>query len=153
VDSELQDLGRRLVGHWTSDATHPQMPGVTVAGSATFEWLEGQRFVIFRSHYDHPELPDAVSIIGDTDGFHMHYFDSRGVFRLYELTVIADGWTIAIGRQSPTGSFAPGKDPFSQRVTYRFGNGDKEMSGKGQLSHDDVNWDEDLEITYRRVVS
>jgi len=81
----------------------------------------------------------------------MHYFDSRGVFRLYELTVIADGWTIAIGRQSPTGSFAPGKDPFSQRVTYRFESGDKEMSGKGQLSHDDVSWDDDLEITYRRV--
>jgi len=25
------------------------------------------------------------------------------------------------------------------------------MSGKGQLSHDDVSWDDDLEITYRRV--
>ena len=54
------------------------MPGVVITGSSTFEWLDGERFIIFRSHYEHPDIPDAVSIIGDTDGFRMHYFDSRG---------------------------------------------------------------------------
>ena len=148
--SEFQKLGRRLVGDWTTEATHPQMPGVVITGSSTFEWLDGEQFVIFRSHYEHPDIPDGVSILGDTDGFHMHYFDSRGVYRLYELTILDDGWAIAMGRQSPTGSFASPDAPFSQRLTYCFENGDQRMSGKGQLSHDDVNWDDDLEIVCRR---
>ena len=148
--SELQNLGRRLIGEWSTAATHPQMPGVVIAGSSTFEWLDGERFVIFRSHYEHPDIPDAVSIIGDTDGFHMHYFDSRGVYRLFELTTIDDGWVISMGRQSPNGSFASQDAPFSQRVTYCFERADGTMSGKGQLSYDDVTWDDDLEIMYRR---
>ena len=79
-----------------------------------------------------------------------NYFDSRGVYRLYELTILDDGWAIAMGHQSPTGSFASPDAPFSQRLTYCFENGDQRMSGKGQLSHDDVNWDDDLEIVCRR---
>jgi hypothetical protein len=150
VGSELQNLGRRLVGDWTTEATHPQLPGVVIAGSSTFEWLDGERFLILRSHYEHPDIPDAVSIVGDTDGFHMHYFDSRGVYRVYELTIVDDGWAIAMGRQAPTGSFASRGAPFSQCLTFRFEHGDQTMSGKGQLSHDDVNWDDDLEIIYRR---
>jgi hypothetical protein len=27
----------------------------------------------------------------------MHYFDTRGVYRLFELTVAANGWAIAMG--------------------------------------------------------
>ena len=127
------------------------MPGVLITGSATFEWLDGEQFVIFRSHYDHADIPNAVSVIGDTDGYHMHYFDSRGVYRLYELTVVDDGWVIAIGRDSPTGAFDSPDAPFSQRITYGLEEADQTMSGHGQLSHDDINWDNDLEITYHRV--
>jgi hypothetical protein len=127
------------------------MPDVVIVGSSTFEWLDGERFVIFRSHYEHPDLPDAVSILGDTDGLHMHYFDSRGVYRLFTLTTAGDEWTIAMGRDAPTGSFASPDAPFAQRMTYRFEDADQKMSGKGELSHDDVNWDDDLQITYRRV--
>jgi hypothetical protein len=127
------------------------MPGVVIAGSSTFEWLDGERFVIFRSHYEHPDIPDGISIIGDTDGLHMHYFDSRGVSRLYKLTLVDDGWAIAMGRDSPTGSFASPDAPFSQRMSYSFEDADQQMSGKGQLSHDDVNWEDDLQIAYRRV--
>jgi hypothetical protein len=151
MDSELQNLGRRLVGHWTTEATHPEMPGTVISGSSHFEWLEGERFLIFRSHYDHPDIPDAISIIGDTDGFHMHYFDSRGVHRLFELTMSDDGWAVAMGRHSPADSFASSDAPFSQRLTYTFEHEDQTMSGRGQLSFDDVNWDDDLEITYRRT--
>jgi hypothetical protein len=148
--SELQNLGRRLVGAWTTEATHPQMPGVVIAGSCTFEWLEGEQFLILRSHYDNPEIPDAVSIIGDTDGFKMHYFDSRGVYRLYAMTVTPEGWVVAMDRNAPTGSFASSDAPFSQRMTYTLEHGNQAMSAKGQLSHDDVNWEDDLEATYRR---
>ena len=143
MNTEIHILGQRLVGEWTTEATHPAVPGTIISGSSQVEWLEGEQFVIYRTHYDHPDFPDAISIIGDTDGLHMHYFDTRGVYRLFELTVSADGWAIAIGPH--------GDPPLSLRVAYTFEHADRKMSGKGQLSYDDVNWDDDLEITYLRA--
>jgi hypothetical protein len=143
VNTDLQNLGRRLVGRWATEATHPAVPGTVIAGSSQVEWLEGERFLIYRTHYDHPDFPDALSIIGDTGGLRMHYFDIRGVYRLFELTVAADGWAIAMGLH--------GDPPFAQRMTYTYGHADQVMSGKGQLSRDGVSWDDDLQITYRRA--
>jgi hypothetical protein len=143
MDSDLQSLGRRLVGRWTTEATHPAIPGTVISGSSQVEWLDGERFVIYRTHYDHPDFPDAISIIGDTEGLRMHYFDTRGVYRLFELTVAADGWAISMG--------LCGDPPFAQRMTYTFDEADQTMLGNGQLSYDDVTWDDDLDITYRRA--
>src|SRR5947209_12056501 len=98
MSTDLQAVGRRLVGRWTTEATHPAFPGTVISGASEFEWLEGEQFLIFRSHYEHADIPDAVSIIGDTDGPRMHYFDSRGVHRLYDLTMADGSWTIAMGR-------------------------------------------------------
>jgi hypothetical protein len=151
MKNDLENLGRRLVGSWSTDATHPAMPGTIIFGSSQFEWLDGKQFLIYRTHYDHPDFPDAISIIGDTDRLQMHYFDSRGVHRLFQLTVSEEGWAIAMGRHSTARSFASGDSPFAQRMTYTFEDADKKMSGKGQLSHDDVNWDDDLEIAYHRA--
>ena len=95
MSNDLDNLGRRLVGRWTTEATHPAVPGTIIAGSSQFEWLDGEQFLIYRTHYDHPDFPDAISIIGDTDGLQMHYFDTRGVYRLFELTVSEEGWAIA----------------------------------------------------------
>ena len=106
---------------------------------------------IFRFHYDHPDFPDAISILGDTEGLRMHYFDARGVHRLFELTVADDGWTVTMDRQSPAGSFAPNDAPFAQRMTYTLEHEDQTITGKGQLSHDDVHWEDDLEVTFRRT--
>src|SRR4051812_32797355 len=90
----LQHLDR-LVGSWTAEATHPALPGTVLRGTAEFEWLDGKRFLIQRTHIDPPEFPDAISVIGFTDQdrvdeagkapppvegrMTMHYFDSRGV--------------------------------------------------------------------------
>lgn len=152
MNTDLQSLGRRLVGRWTTEGTHPAVPGTVISGSSQVEWLEGERFLIYRTQYEHADFPDAISIIGDTDGLHMHYFDSRGVHRLFELTVADDGWAIVMDRHSHARSFASNDAPFSQRMTYTFEHADQEMSVKGRLSYDDVNWDDDLEITYRRAL-
>ena len=151
VQSDLQQLGRRLIGRWTTDATHPYLPGAAIRGSGEIEWLDGERFLVFRSSYDHPEIPNAISIIGDTDGLRMHYFDSRGVHRIYEVTVSKDGWEITMSRHAPAGSFASADGAFSQRLRFSFEDQDRTMSGKGRLSHDDVNWEDDLQITYQRA--
>jgi hypothetical protein len=138
--SDLQSLGRRLVGEWTTEATHPAVPGTVVHGTASVEWLEGERFLVFRAREDHPDFPDSISIIGDTDGLRWHYFDSRGVHRNYAMTVTAEGWEIA-------GDAAD----FSQRLRITFADDDDTMIGKSQISHDNEKWDDDLEITYQRA--
>jgi hypothetical protein len=37
-------------------------------------------------------------------------------------------------------------------MTYSFEDEDRTMSLKVKLSQDDVNWDDDLEVTYRRAL-
>jgi hypothetical protein len=151
VSVDLERLGRRLVGAWTTEATHPEVPGTIVGGTAEVQWLEGERFLVFRSHNDHPDFPDSTSIIGDTDGLQWHYFDSRGVHRILEMRVTDDGWEIArdaTGRDAPeSGRDAP---EFSQRLMVTFEDDDNSMAGLAKLSYDGMTWQDDLRITYRR---
>jgi hypothetical protein len=150
-------LLNRFVGTWTTEATHPAMPGTIVRGTAILEWLEGERFLIQRARNDHPDFPDAISIIGvtgsyrvengartvatsaGTHGLRMHYYDSRGVFRDY--AVRADNSALHFEH------LAPG---FSQRFTYKLIDGDATIDGVSQLCEDDRNWQDDLKIVYRR---
>ena len=147
----------RLVGTWTTEATHPALPGVVVHGTAIIEWLEGERFLIHRGRTDHPDFPDAISIIGfterdrvdnapssdrataDKSQLRMHYFDSRGVFRVYEVSIDDESWRLWRD--------APG---FSQRFTGTFTDDGHTIVGRWQLCRDERHWDDDLEITYRR---
>ena len=148
---DLQSLGKRLVGGWTTEATHPGLPGAVIHGSSEIEWLAGERFLIYRTSYDHPDIPDGISIIGDTDGLHMHYFDTRGVHRIYDVKVTDEGWEMAMDRDSPASSFASPDERFSQRMNFTFEDDNRTMTGKGRLSYDIVTWVDDLEITYSRA--
>ena len=151
------ELLNRLVGTWTTQATHPTVPGVVVHGTAIIEWLEGERFLIHRARTDHPDFPDAISIIGltgrdridsatgtppmaaGTSQLRMHYFDSRGVFRVYEVSMDDASWRLWRD--------APG---FSQRFTGTLADRGDTIVGRWQLCRDDLHWDDDLEITYWR---
>ena len=147
----------RLVGRWTYEATHPSLPGVVVHGTAEVEWLEGERFLIHRARNDHPDFPDSISIIGvaehdrvepgarkvsDDAGpppLSMHYFDSRGVFRVMDAAIDETSWRLS--------RMAPG---FSQRFTGTFADGGDTIIGQWEMCNDDVHWNDDLVITYRR---
>ena len=147
----------RLLGSWVTEATHPALPGVVVQGTAIMEWLEGERFLILRSRTDHPDFPDGISIIGftgrdrgqsapsidqesaDKPQMRMHYFDSRGVSRIYEATIDDESWRVWRD--------APG---FSQRFSGAFADGGDTIVGRWQMCQDEVHWNDDLEITYRR---
>lgn len=69
----------------------------------------------------------------------MHYFDSRGVFRVYDASVDHEAWRLWRD--------APG---MSQRFTGVFDEGSDTVTGLWQLRTDDMNWHDDLQITYRR---
>lgn len=81
-----------LIGEWET-----MVPERGVRGRTTFEWLESGGFLIQRSTVQKPEYPDSISIIGATgsDGaLQQHYFDSRGVARIYDVTVKDNVWTM-----------------------------------------------------------
>jgi hypothetical protein len=139
---QLESLNA-LVGEWTIEATHPMYPSTVVPGRTSFEWLEGEQFLIQRSRTDHSDFPDSISVIGapdEVEELSMHYFDSRGVYRVYDMSLSEDVWKISRD--------APG---FSQRLTATFSDDGNTISGTWQLSRDDSTWDDDLQITFRRV--
>jgi hypothetical protein len=83
-----------FIGEWSVEV--PFAPGVT--GRVVFEWVLGGQFLLERSEVpDVPEAPDGIAIIGlDRDGgaYTQHYFDSRGVARLYAMTFRDGVWTL-----------------------------------------------------------
>jgi hypothetical protein len=149
----------RLLGHWTTEATHPAFPGLVVHGTVETSWLEGERFLIQRSRTEHPDFPDGITIIGFTErdrpekengqrtsdpssakpALTMHYFDSRGVFRVYDVSIDEKDWR-----------FWRNSSGFSQRFTGTYADGGNTIDGISQLCEDDKTWNDDLKITYRR---
>ena len=137
----LAALGR-LVGEWETEATHPLFPG-TVKARATFEWLRGGRFMIWRTDGNPPgTVPNAIAVIGggDTPGtWPMHYFDERGVFRIYHVEAVGEGWR-----------FWRNEPGFSQRATGSFDADGTVMRLATELDRDGT-FEPDLEVTYRRA--
>ena len=130
-----------LVGAWTTEATHPSTGSTVVPGRATFEWLEGERFLIERSWAEHPDFPNALWVIGDADkALSAHYFDSRGVQRVYGVQM-RDG-ELRMWRDAPG---------FAQRFTGTLRDGGRTLVGLWELSRDGSTWDDDLAITFRRA--
>lgn len=128
-----------VVGAWVTELEHPSFDG-PVRGRAELEWLEGERFLLQRSRAEHPKVPDSIAVIGvmEDGELAMHYFDSRGVQRVYGVAVDGDEWRMWRD--------APG---FSQRFSGTIGAA--EIAGQWQLSQDGETWADDLEITYRRA--
>lgn len=138
-----------LVGAWESEATHQALPGTVIHGQATFEWLEGGKFLIWRARYDHPDIPDSIAILGCNEpddlrnrsgGCTLHYFDQRGVTRLYHVNAEAGMWRY--WRDSPG---------FSQRFTGTLSPDGSTIDGVVELCRDGSTWEQDIPITYKRV--
>jgi hypothetical protein len=139
VSEELEAMGA-LAGEWTTEAIHPATGDLVVHGTATFEWLEGHRFLIGRARNEHPDFPDSISVLGEVDGrMCMTYFDSRGVHRVYELRFEDATWRLWRD--------APG---FDQRFEGTLGEDGSVLSGAWEVATKPGEWSRDLEITYRR---
>jgi hypothetical protein len=135
------ELLRALTGTWTTEGSHPMLPDAVIRGRATFEWLDGGRFLIWRSSSEHPDIPDAIAVIGVTDDeLSMHYFDSRGVHRVYLVDAAPGAWRF--WRDDPG---------FAQRFTGTFSDDGDSIDTRGQLSRDGKTWEDDLALTYRRT--
>jgi hypothetical protein len=146
VADKVQQL-EPFVGEWKMDAPAFGMPReVAEASRTTFEWALGGAFLLERSTVPVPEAPDALAVIAPTDGgYTQHYFDSRGVVRLYAMTFDGREWTLE--RRTP--DFTP--LAFHQRWTATFSDDGDSISGRWETSPDGSAWELDFELVYTRV--
>ena len=81
-----------LLGEWTAEVRHPDI-GV-VHGEMSIEWLDGGGYLVQRSAMEDQRFPRGLILIGPTedgDRIVQHYFDSRGVARVYEISLRSTG--------------------------------------------------------------
>jgi len=80
-----------FVGAWSMVTSFAPNPADAPRASAIFEWLPGRRFLVQRWEVEHPDAPDGIAIVGfdaDKATLLQHYFDSRGVARVYDFDLI-----------------------------------------------------------------
>jgi hypothetical protein len=140
-----------LVGEWTMEARFEAMPPADVDARVVFEWLTGGQFLIQRWSVPMPEAPDGIAVIGrdpaSNGRYLQHYFDSRGVARIYQMTLDDGVWKL--WRDAP--DFSPLE--FGQRFTGTIRRDGRVIEGAWEISHDGKSWQHDFDLTYRRQVS
>ena len=132
-----------LIGEWRTTGTHPLVPGTTFHGRTSFAWHLDGAFVLMRSEIDEPEIPDGMAVLGSDDAgatFSMLYFDEREVSRKYDVTI--DGNVLVWRRDEAD---------FAQRNTITIEDGGARLTGRGEMSRDGGEWEDDLSLTYDRV--
>jgi len=127
-----------LIGNWTVEV--PQFPGEH--GWATFEWLEGGAYLRFHAETPDP-APDATLIISrDESGdiYTVLHYDSRGVSRVYQMTL--DDRTWKIWRNVPG---------FFQRFVGTLSQDGRTIRAAWQKSSDGKSWEHDFDLIYTRI--
>ena len=125
-----------LIGEWRAKVDHPRIDGI-VEGRMTVEPLERGGYLIQRVVMDDPVFPAAISVIGPTQ---MHYFDSRGVQREYDIA-LTDG-VLTIERGGP-------HEDFAQRFTGRVS--DSQITGAWEIDETGDGLVHDFDVTYERA--
>jgi hypothetical protein len=134
-----------LVGDWTLEASFPGGEPWPGGGTVTFEWHPSGAHLVERATIEHPEAPDSVSIIGcdAANGTYLQlYSDSRGVCRVYEMSIRDREWKL--WRDD---------EPFSQRFTGTIGDDGNTITGRWEIAEDGTNYSTDFDLTYHRVVT
>jgi hypothetical protein len=143
-----------LVGEWSMQAGPPDGEPWPGEARMSFEWIDGGGFLVQRWTIDMPEAPNGVALIGvgDTpvpagesgeseDGYRQHYFDSRGVHRVYEMSLEGRIWKL--WRDGP--GFVP------QRFTGEISEDGKTITGRWEIAEDGESFETDFDLTYTKV--
>jgi hypothetical protein len=135
-----------FIGEWNIEITNmsfdPNPPAV-VRGHSSFDWLEGGAFLIQHSEISASEWPRSLEIIGpdeDAETYRMLYYDSRGVSRIYRMSLSGGIWTL--WRDFPE---------FSQRFHGTFNEDGRIITAYWEKSSEGSNWERDFDLTYTKV--
>ncbi len=137
----IQELAA-FVGEWELAV---DLPGAEdVRGNVSFEPLGD--VLVQRVSIPVAEAPDSCCVIVVADGgFVQHYFDSRGIARLYDMTFDGFTWTL----ERTKADFTPLE--FQQRYVGVFSADRSTLDGEWQSSGDGTRWSRDFGLTYRRI--
>jgi hypothetical protein len=135
-----------LVGEWRLLAAFDDAPPADIGARVSFEWLPGGRFLVQRWEVPVPDAPDGIAVIGsdpESEGRYLqHYFDSRGVARVYKMSFEDRVWKL--WRDEPDLSPLD----FSQRFEGTVSDDGKSIGGTWEISHDGETWERDFDLTY-----
>jgi hypothetical protein len=142
-----------LAGDWTLAARFPGAagggPGVgRPAGRSQFEWALGGQFLLQHTEAPVPAAPDSLAIISVDPGtgrYTQHYYDSRGVVRLYAMDLADGTWTLT----RDSADFSP--LDFAQRFTGTFSPDESTITGAWEKRFAGGDWEHDFALTYRRA--
>ena len=138
-----------LVGEWALAARFEGQPtpDVDIGARVAFEWMPGGHFLVERWEIPIPEAPDGIALIGadpeDDGGYLQHYFDSRGVARVYKMRFDGRVWTL--WRDTP--DFSP--LDFRQRFTGRLSEDGRTIDATWEIDEGD-GWRKDFDLTYSK---
>lgn len=141
-----------LIGDWHIEGEIPMEPPMHISGRATIERMG--TFIVFRSAGEPAEVPDSISVIGGAPAGQpqpMHYFDSRGVERLYLTALEGSTWTIwRAPSEDWNGPQGPG---FNQRFIGEISSDGETIEARWERGMGDAGdeWEIDFPITYRRT--
>jgi hypothetical protein len=136
-----------FIGEWRLGLGHAVPPPENGGARSVFEWALDGQFVVQRTEIPDPNAPDGLCIVAynpTTATYTQHYFDSRGVARLYAMTFRDGIWTLL--RESP--DFTP--LDFSQRFTGRFSADGNTIAGTWEIDNGS-GWKKDFDLIYSRV--
>ncbi|MDQ4098191.1 MAG: hypothetical protein M3144_10025 [Actinomycetota bacterium] len=138
-----------FVGEWSMAARFRHMPTAAADARVAFEWLPGQQFLVERWSVPVPEAPDGIAIIGldpsSEDRYLQHYFDSRGVARVYKMTRADKVWRL----WRDDADFSP--LDFHQRYTGLVSDDGQTITGAWEICHDGRTWEHDFDLSYSRL--
>lgn len=141
-----------LIGEWSLAMVMPGQkapePLPDLGARVTFEWMGDKAFVLERWTVPLPEAPDGLAVIGWDEGrgtFLQHYFDTRGVARVYEMSFDDRVWKL----ERTKDDFSP--FDFSQRFSGTVSHDGRRIDGTWEIAHDHTTWEKDFDLIYTRV--
>jgi hypothetical protein len=129
-----------LVGTWRMEASFEG----AIPGRAVFEWALDGHFLVERAEVT--GAPDSIALMGAAadGGYVQHYFDSRGVARVYAMTFDGSVWTLL----RVAADFTP--LDFAQRFVGELDEEGGTIRGRWETSDDGTSWTRDFDLTYVR---
>ena len=146
VGKPLDEL-EAFIGEWNVEGRHVAVPDTVIRGRSVFEWWGDRVFLMHRSTFDHPDFPDSISVMGATrpdGGLALHWFDTRAVHRLFDMTFARGVWTIS--------RKAVGPKDFDQDMYAAFSADGNTITSESRLSEPGAHeMKHDFSVTYTRV--
>ena len=136
-----------FVGTWRLETDLPVPEGVDVTATSEFAWLLDGAFLLQTSEVSIPGAPNTHSVIAvsvEGDRYTQHYFDSRGVVRIYEMAFDGSLWRLV--RDKP--DFTPLE--FKQRFIGTFEDSGQTIRGRWEIDHGS-GWELDFHLDYRKI--